>query len=912
MNESLGDWARWFDEFNPFYENYLYRNFVFSTADTNGDGSLNTGAGWDPWNQPILYYPPKYLFQPPATVTNIDPILSPTDLPWTFFSPYHTTNPNMVTLIGITLTGTNITLASYAQNLFGLQFQSADLANGVQTTNLAAGATVAYNNGVLYPATANPILSVPDSYYFCNSDWDPYPGLSTFSPTNTSPQLVVPLGWWPVRVAGYSKHHILNVYSAQYAYLGQYFQGAYLMDTNGVATTNQTGLLSEYGEFFPTQPGAVALITTNNWGTSDHGTGVVQVIALCTDANRDGVIDPNFYGPDNTSWQRPFRFWVNDSHDSGDDGGNGIPGQTGSNANGQDNNVNGTRDLVNFFPVSLEIQSLLQAYPSGTFTCWLMNSDSALNYVDPDYIELPIYSTNCLAYLTDTNLAHAIAPSIPREGIPTTAPTHNITPDGVILSQGFVEGVREGNGSVLLIEAKAATQSPLVLEIRQGTNVVADAYLYLSVSEVEQMFRHKNLIAETFPNTNSLGAPPDRLLDGDVPNEPDTNDKNFVFLHGYNKDPQQARGMFADVFKRLYWSGSHAKFYAVTWFGSDSQDITGGLLATDYHINVLHAFETAPHLASFLATLTNGLTTVVAHSLGNMVALSALNDYNARMSNYFMLDAAVAIEAIDGGAGPSFQMTHSTWVEPDDYSTPLYASYWWTMFPTTDARSTLTWSNRFGNFQNTQVYNFYSSGEEVLREFDDDPPVSAFGAATTLLNYWYNHPPFTSFVWVWQEKGKGVSPLDTVLGSTHGGWKFNTNAPYYFTTNGVLTHMPNSQASLLSASQLQTNAFFDMSYNYLLFNPPTGSAYAQENRDRILSDAVPAMTWAVGSHHVNALAPSGQPDRNFDMNALYENGWPLDRTGQEALEWHHGDFCQVAYTFTYQLFNKWVSLGNLK
>jgi hypothetical protein len=123
--------------------------------------------------------------------------------------------------------------------------------------------------------------------------------------------------------------------------------------------------------------------------------------------------------------------------------------------------------------------------------------------------------------------------------------------------------------------------------------------------------------------------------------------------------------------------------------------------------------------------------------------------------------------------------------------------------------------------------------------------------------------------------------------------------------------MPNSQASALPAAQLQTNAFFDMSFDYLLFSPLSGSAYAQANRNRILSDATPAMTWAVGSHSVTRLQAAG---RNFDMNLLYENGWPNDRLscGEKNNDWYHSDFRQVAYTFTYQLFDKWVNLGNLK
>ena len=57
-----------------------------------------------------------------------------------------------------------------------------------------------------------------------------------------------------------------------------------------------------------------------------------------------------------------------------------------------------------------------------------------------------------------------------------------------------------------------------------------------------------------------------------MPNEPDTIDKNFVFLHGYNVLPDEARGVAADMFKRMYWSGSHAKFYAVTWEGADTKE----------------------------------------------------------------------------------------------------------------------------------------------------------------------------------------------------------------------------------------------------------------------------------------------------------------------------------------------------
>ena len=88
-----------------------------------------------------------------------------------------------------------------------------------------------------------------------------------------------------------------------------------------------------------------------------------------------------------------------------------------------------------------------------------------------------------------------------------------------------------------------------------------------------------------------------------------------------------------------------------------------------------------------------------------------------------------------------------------------------------------------------------------------------------------------------------------------------------------------------------------------------GSTYAQADRDRILSDAIPALTLPAGANYVNRF---GQ-DRNFNMSDEFENGWPSARsTGFEAYKWHHSDFDYVAYPFTYKVFNQIVTSGNLK
>jgi hypothetical protein len=432
----------------------------------------------------------------------------------------------------------------------------------------------------------------------------------------------------------------------------------------------------------------------------------------------------------------------------------------------------------------------------------------------------------------------------------------------------------------------------------------------LSITGVEQMFRNKNLMS----NPNDI-APADRLTDVSVPNEPDTIAKSFVFLHGYNVNTNEARGVAADMFKRMYWSGSHAKFYVVTWEGADTKGSYpfGDLLTPNYHTNVGNAFLTAPSLANFIATLTNsGPVVAAAHSLGNMVVLSAISDWNAPISQYFMLDAAVPIEAIDSTATTNMMM-FSTWT---GYSNRLFSSDWYKLFPTNDARSTLNWNNRLGNLGNVDIYNFYSSGEEVLRTYATDPPSSVLNKVATQLSYaFWSNLPFGTYTWYWQEKGKGTCTQDWFLGSSHGGWKFSS---YWVDSHGnpLSPAIMNGTTNTSLQSQPMFN-FNSTANNFLLqvdsellgtiygVNPST---YAATYRNRILSDAIPAMSLVAGANPVPKFNPTGH---NIDMTTL-ENGWSLGRTVPENNKWHHSDFVQMAYTFTYQLFNQFVTTGNLK
>jgi hypothetical protein len=339
----------------------------------------------------------------------------------------------------------------------------------------------------------------------------------------------------------------------------------------------------------------------------------------------------------------------------------------------------------------------------------------------------------------------------------------------------------------------------------------------------------------------------------------------------------------------------------VTWEAADSQ--VAGQVTINLQTNIVNAFNTAPLLNTFLNSL-SGTNIVAAHSLGNMVVLSALNDYsNQTINSYFMIDAAVAIEAVDSGAPSNPDMYPTAWT---NYEGRLWASDWYALFPTNDYRSTLTWRGRLDNLQNASVYNFYSSGEEVLRDYPADPPDNLLTIAVGQGIGIYEGATGVD-TWAWQEKLKGLLAADNILSSSHGGWKFG----YAYYSNSII--MTSTQAALLPDAELRTNAFFEVTSSSfgnadLALFGSSGSSYAQANRNRILSDAIPCLTLPVGAN----LVPSFDSDHNINMQDN-ENNWPLGRLEQpEGDNWHHSDIRVMAYTFTYEVFNEIVNDGNLK
>jgi hypothetical protein len=360
---------------------------------------------------------------------------------------------------------------------------------------------------------------------------------------------------------------------------------------------------------------------------------------------------------------------------------------------------------------------------------------------------------------------------------------------------------------------------------------------------------------------------------------------------------------------------------------------------------VKHALDTTEYLAQYLNGL-SGSNIVAAHSLGNMLVLGALNPPKtdlgspgfapANISQVFSLDAAVAAEAIDGDIQTRPIMAHSDWdtniMESEQEKIPewLWTSEWHQLFAAGDYRRNLTWRNRLAGSNGAAIYNFYSSGEEVLDFSGVKPTGTLINAATEILGI--TNGPMGTNAWYYQELFKGRHLIDGLIGSSYGGWGFGSKAmvsyleeePYVGTVVKYRRPTINEVNGMNLTVELQktqplflaNNAKELEQENIMELCGVNGSNFAFRHYNQLLAEMVPVRTIAMGKAPINKLnedSPSIEGG-NYDLTlGNFKNGWPQERLDDvwRNIKWLHSDAREVAYLYTYKLFDKWIELGEL-
>jgi pimeloyl-ACP methyl ester carboxylesterase len=466
-----------------------------------------------------------------------------------------------------------------------------------------------------------------------------------------------------------------------FAYLGQYFTNAWQMQ-NGALTTNIAGIVSEYGSFFPTLPGQIALMTKPDPDQGNQqGQCFINVIRLSLDVNHDGIMDESYTGPDNTTADRPFQFWANNNYDrwtssildsapfqddvaSTDSAANSpytglpVPDYDYRDANGQ-RMIPCTRDLQDFTRLWVSgVSNTLSRLPSGSTVTlsWAGNGTSPtidlFQAADADggmgYLTNETTASNQI----NTNLCQYVGRLGTGGSIQLNAST---------FSNGWA-----GDHYIWCGVWYGSDQLNLTVSDGNG-NVLAQSSQWIQIQDIKQMYERwtvgdndDNLpLAQAVPMSNAVP-----VANGFSPGCPtlpftysynaayDTNDTYILYVHGWNEEVWRKDRWAESAYKRLYWQGYQGRFGLFRWPCFNLSFVNAVTRPHYYDWSEWNAWKTGQSLETFLANTLNknypNHVYLLAHSQGNVVAGEALRLAPSRVVNtYVASQGALSARAFD-------------------------------------------------------------------------------------------------------------------------------------------------------------------------------------------------------------------------------------------------------------------------
>ena len=638
--------------------------------------------------------------------------------------------------------------------------------------------------------------------------------------------------------------------------------------------------------------------------------GVVPA-GLEVDADRDGIIVADEHPPAG----QPLRHWVNDDDDAGvwqekaD-----LPGLGGDQADHARSGIDGLRDLVDFIPLNLALGKVVRFLrPEDGFTYVLRQEDRCVQAVPTGLTRASVGAIHRNARLS------VFGPTLdgPCAAAETLRPDHN---GAIELPAEFLLHISRMDHGVVLLEYTRPSVRPLELQIRKDGKVVVTLEMPVAAMPVESMYRHVDLtgLAKAFDGSpiSSKTAPRETAVH-ETAGLPDreTSGRWVVMLHGYNVSAQAARGWQAETFKRLRALGSNARFVGVTWNGD-----TG----LDYHQAVFQAFQAGDGLPRALRFVDEARTTLIAHSLGNIVACQGVQA-GFTPAHFYLLNAALPLEAIAGEAVTQTYLADMTEASWRPYPRRLYAADWSKVHVHGHRRHGYAWPNCFARVRHLgDVINCFSAGEDVT----NCPP--AITSASVLSTLWAGRS-IDYGVWKTQELLKGVGWTRSLgalpMERSQGGWGFNGAWRGRFVPSGPerllggrFELLSPSVAARIPDAQLRTHPFFrpfEQRWLHVLSIAP-GSPLADQPKMRydLLARGLPALSPAAGSTPFPFLGGNGMVV-NYDLEnrgRLASGDWPMDGHGSPLTRdrWLHSDFKNVALPFVYPLFQTIINRGALR
>ena len=570
--------------------------------------------------------------------------------------------------------------------------------------------------------------------------------------------------------------------------------------------------------------------------------------------------------------------------------------------NGGDMVVNGRNDLVNLCPFAVDLSAFVRAWgTAGVRYVFYTGSPGNVRFVPVrtrwNALDKIVKEEQKTVAGEDLHSAELLVTSI--EGGKESG--YVLPPE--LLSLG------ESRAGVLVAEFATAGLHNLRISVEDvgSGDVLFGSPVSVRALDVHDMYRWLDLEAACGADAGPKYA---ERLSVQWPDSEHA-DANVVFVHGYNMHPSEAWDWSQAMFKRLRWSGMDAGFTAVLWRGNESQvwvpkvplvTESNGYATKNYHQNVLNAFRTAGALATNVNTRIPGAKKyMIAHSLGNVLVSAARQFHGLQYDQYFMLNAAVPVEAYDPEGGVTEvskrAMTPSTW---RPYPDRVRSSHWYELFQSSlgDARQGLTWKGLFKDVDNT--INFYSSKDEVVANGNGN----------------WKWPLTRKFAWYNQERERGSY---LVSFSPQAGWEFSDHyvqEVFEGVQNGVQIYSyrkytPEETASIADTNLMVRPFFKDFSDDQIYGEG--GSAFLQANdivRWYALSHGIPAESFAAGANPVPKWGKKLNIDMAIDCNPKDQGanwggpGEQEDDSRNKAFNWVHSYFIGNSLFETKKLYEK--------
>lgn len=536
-------------------------------------------------------------------------------------------------------------------------------------------------------------------------------------------------------------------------------------------------------------------------------------------------------------------------------------------------NVGGVEGRENLFPVGLQIRQFVEAWGGKGVTFTLKGDGS-------------VYGTFTTLGLLEAGGVYRSSEVLAGESLAEhleDARLVRFTPQGYVIPDNVLERIRTVGDLVIACEMRpGGSRSFMVFEAKAGDATLFSFPMSFSGSSVTNMYRWVNL-------RHLSGEAETDATDVGLPSNADWDDRftNVFFIHGANVNESQSRVWCERIFKRLWMSGAKMKFHGISWRSKVQND-------WDYHLNVSNAFEVASAVANVVSNVP-GRKVVIAHSLGTMVASSAIKDHGLQVDKLILLNSAIPSEAFYGNlfdANPTNRLVHGEWV---DYPSACWTARWNELFDEADARSKLTWKNRFLGVGAVAV-NFFSSGDEVFEIFGESQNPSWYNGVSP-SGHWGDR-----YSWQKQELWKGRRGFMSHLGTTRwSGWGFKSSVL------GLRSWSASAATAVADFGVFKTNTVF-AAYPESI----TNSIATRIQQDYHLAQGIPALSRSTGATHFADTVV-----RSIDMNdeALRINSWPTEPDDEgEGLNGRflHSDIKDVPYFYTYMIFRRIVEEGGLR